>query len=262
MNRTFFNAAGLADGTYNKLQTYKLYYKDVSTGCIVFDSVNMTIVPKPYVDLSFDPLADSSKKWFCLGESDIPLYTRIGQTPSNMNLAFGDTVPSSSTYSYFFGPNFIHWGPDLNSSSGNNAIIRKDDPLVTPTNGGYQWLLFIYSQSAAGVVCSNRDSVQARIDQPLTLSLTNQSPICAYTPSVKVGYGVTPAGFTALWSDPGGGSFNDVASSSADFTPSAAEIAAGSATVHAMTNTVGLTACTDIEDSTVIAISFIPVDME
>ena len=162
--------------------TWKLYYSDTSSGCKVYDSVNMEVIKLPVVDINY-ALAGSN-----------------------------DSVCKTATSVQFTGTASPLGGTGVYSGTAVSAagIFNVQDALVIPQNS--YTAFYNYSVTSKGTTCSGYDSIITFVQQPPTISVAAVNPKCDYdvTP-FNLTATASPSFYGVKWSHDGFGSFdNDI----------------------------------------------------
>ena len=142
----------------------------------------------------------------------------------NMNAS--STVPAGGTRT---------WSIDAANSSTTASIVNvgDEDPVITLAGvGTVRAKLTVTGPSCANAV----STVDLTVSSSAIAAAGPDQTVCASSPAVTLAGGFSGSATSASWSG-GGGSFNPNANAlNAIYTPSAAEVAAGSATLTLTTN--------------------------
>ncbi|MBI2967611.1 MAG: hypothetical protein HYY40_07340, partial [Bacteroidetes bacterium] len=142
------------------------------------------------------------------------------------------------------------WTPTTGLSS---SVVAN--PIVTLTNGGGgpQSTTFIVNVTSLITTCINKDTVVVTVYAAATVNAGTDGSVCSgstYTLSGSIGGTAS----TATWTTSGTGTFNNPNSLTAVYTPSAADISAGTVTITLTTNDPA-GPCPAVSDALVLTIN-------
>jgi hypothetical protein len=213
----------IANGS-NKSTDYKLYYIDKSTGCDARDSITLTVVRTPTIDLIYENgIADSP--FVCQNDGDV-IFRMLA---TNVN-GPGVSEPSGNIGYYVNGvQNIAIFG----SQSPKHAFHSN---AATP---GSYLLKTIYTVNVVGYTsCSAADSNTIIVQDPPTIQLAVPNDICSYDSIAKVELLQTPnAGYKFKWSvDPtADGMYIDDSSATTNYYPGTNDKLLAKATIRVST---------------------------
>ena len=235
--------------------TYKLSFKDFSTGCLVMDTTSILIAPYPLLSISIYPNVITTDTTICQNTGDFPLYTRLGNPnlPGTFEIGSHLNKVDMANYSYP-GTAGDAWGPAPGAVSGTspNAILNTSHPSLTP---GAKQLIFKYTYQIAGLNCSNQKLATITIDEPPQLTVTPGGAMCQYTTDIPVS---CSSNKSITWSSPGG-TFADPSNPNTRFTPDSMFRIPGLIPVTATTEVPTTGVCKAIFQTTNITVEKTPV---
>lgn len=160
--------------------TWKLYYTDTSTGCKVYDSVNVEVLRLPVVDIS---------------------YALAGQN---------DSVCKTSGFVQFKVSTTSNGGSGTYSGIGvsNTGLFSVQDPAVIPQN--WYTAYYNYSISSKGTICTGYDSIQTFVQMYPSITVASVPPKCSYdTTDFNLSATASPSFYGVKWTHDGFGTFNN-----------------------------------------------------
>ncbi len=217
--------------------TYKMYYEDRSTGCLVRDSINLTVARVPQIDVVFsNPAADSPL--VCLSKGDV-FFNCFVNGNLNSNGVYGGS------------PAFIK---NTSGTIPGNAIFNTLHSSVQPNN----MMIYSWTDKSTQAECVSSDTVYIRTQVPPTISVTPGGAICAYDDTIAVSVASIGTGYTHTWSvmAPGSGAFTNDQAMATSYRPSTSDKTAGTIWVKATTNPKEK--CPVVSDSTQLTINPVP----
>ncbi|MCK6609584.1 MAG: gliding motility-associated C-terminal domain-containing protein [Bacteroidia bacterium] len=167
----------------NMTKEYKLVYRDTASGCVVEVPASIQVNANPNVDIDYNNPSDSA---VCTTNGMVTFF----MDPAGA--ADGGTMFSS---------------PDL---PGAFNVAAGTFNLNTPgiQNGVYN-VKYYFTDPGTG--CSNRDSIDIRVQLPPRLAIQSGSVVCAYDASFTVGFDTVPSSpYGVNWTTPDGNNANIV----------------------------------------------------
>jgi gliding motility-associated-like protein len=211
------NNVSIATGTSSV--AYKLYYSDISTGCLVRDSITLTVGRVPSVNVVYnDKVADS----FYVCKTNTVLF-RVKAT--NANGVWGEpaNVTARTTTTYSGTPAF---GVNPGAGGGNPQAIF-DANLAAP--GGYP-LSVRYKDNTvvAGNGCFATATNFIHVLKEPTIGTITAAPICTYDTMAAASVNPAPdTPFNYTWTTAGDGSFYTNDTSNVNYKVGAADKSLG-----------------------------------
>lgn len=221
-NGQTFNASAVNIPVGQSSTTFKVYYRDTSSGCPVADSINVRVTRVPSLRVVYDQTGDSlnvcqnSKEVYFRVWASNPTGTQFEPTLAATNL-----TGSSSSFA-------------LNTGSTNTSKVVFNSAGATV---GSHKIRINYVDQSTTANCSNVDSNIINVLEPPTISVLTPNPICEYDAQATVTLANAPnAGYRHTWSTTGTGVFSagpDAISQS--YAPSVADKQSGLVVVTAST---------------------------
>jgi len=200
----------------NITKTYKLMYGDTATTCKVYDSTTIQVNENPVVNIDFITASDSA---VCQSQNTVTFY----MNPANQSPVDGQM---------FSNP------PLPNAFNVTLGTFNLNDPQVV--DGVYN-VKYYFKDPSTG--CTNRDSINIRVQLPPKIDITDDGTVCADGAMFTVGFKVAPkAPYGTLWTTPDGDNFAIVNNPpfGISYTANAMDIARGTITFRATTTNNGV----------------------
>jgi hypothetical protein len=277
LNGQSFNAQGAGNArpivNGSASQTYLMYYKDTSTGCVVQDSIKISIARVPRVNLEYeDSLAD--KPFVCKDTKSVsfqmfaslPTGVTLSDQPNN-NIVYS-VLPSSGAGAFGVNP----------------ANPRRHLFNSTLAPAGTYGLKTEYTNNqgagiSLGIVgfsgCSAADSITIVVQEPPVIVVATPAGICSYDTLAIVSLSQEPSGYKYLWTvdATGDGYYTNDSINPSSYVPGLNDRTLGQAIIKAVTQkqvNMGGNGdqCSPVESSEVLNIyaapnaSIIPIDSE
>jgi hypothetical protein len=271
INGQSFNATGAGNAlpilNGQMSRSFKVYYRDTSTGCVVQDSINIGIARVPRVDLTYaDKVADSP--YVCLNTKSV-LFKMTSTQPNSSTVTW---EPSNGMeYSVLPVSGMSAFGPD--PSNPSRHLFNS-----TQAGAGTYWLKLKHTNNqGAGpgfAGCSAVDSTLIIVQDPPKITVASPGVICSYDQLAPVSLSQAPTGYGFTWEVSGDGQYTDLTANPGEYTPGAGDKALGQVYIKAVTlkkapSTVDNgDQCSPARDSSLLTIApapnatIIPIDSE
>ncbi|MFY8109866.1 MAG: gliding motility-associated C-terminal domain-containing protein [Bacteroidia bacterium] len=212
----------------NFTKEYKFIYADTASGCVVTASGSLQVNANPNVDIDFNDPSDSA---VCSTKGSVVFFMDPSGTTDGGTMFSNPPLPAA-----------------FNLATGT---FNLNTPGIT--NGVYNVKYYFTDPST---LCSNRDSIDIRVQLPPVIEIQSGSTVCAYDASFNVGFQTLPVSpYGVSWTTPDGSNANIVNNGNAGITYTAlpADITRGTITfIATTTNNDRCAAATDQATYTIL----------
>jgi hypothetical protein len=204
---------------------YTLYYNDISTGCVVKDSIKLDIARSPEAVIVYDnPTLDSPYVCITGGKQ---VYFRAKVTGAINGQFTNNGAPN--------GPSLVYSGSTSYGASGAGAPTGVNSMFNSATAAvGVHTLTMTYTENATAAGCTATASNTIEVLSQPVIAVTAPSAICSYDGSSPVQLTQDP-GTPFRWTTAGDGAYSSDNTSPTTYQPGTNDINTGQAVLTATT---------------------------